>query len=303
MDVIILKRISRMLLRLPVFGNILVNVIQIKSVSGLLQRRSRKSVLRNVEFQLVDHCNLNCKYCNHFSPIADEIFADFGVFERDVSRMSELFGDSVLHIALAGGEPLLHKDVCLFMECTRKYFPSASISLITNGILLKTVPESFWNALTENNVLLEVTQYPIHINWDYISATAEKYGCKVQYSVPRKDGMQRLPIDPKGSQDRVKNYYCQCYMGGFCVSIQNGRLYPCPIAQNIQYLIKKFELNIDVGESNYLDIYQIKSRDEIFDFLSKPVPCCGYCKWDVISYHNAWSRTDGCDVSEWVDDD
>lgn len=33
-----------------------------------------KPSLDYVEFHLADHCNLNCRGCGHFSPIADETF-------------------------------------------------------------------------------------------------------------------------------------------------------------------------------------------------------------------------------------
>ena len=41
------------------------------------------SMLNYVEVQIADHCNLNCKYCSHFSPIADTHFYDLKQYEKE----------------------------------------------------------------------------------------------------------------------------------------------------------------------------------------------------------------------------
>ena len=35
---------------------------------------------------IVDHCNLNCKGCGHFSPLASKSFLDLETFENDLRR-------------------------------------------------------------------------------------------------------------------------------------------------------------------------------------------------------------------------
>ena len=36
---------------------------------------------------IVDHCNLNCKGCGHFSPLASKSFLDLETFENDLRRL------------------------------------------------------------------------------------------------------------------------------------------------------------------------------------------------------------------------
>ena len=43
-----------------------------------------------VETHLVEHCNINCKYCDHFSCVASPQFADIGIFEKDLRRIKKL---------------------------------------------------------------------------------------------------------------------------------------------------------------------------------------------------------------------
>jgi MoaA/NifB/PqqE/SkfB family radical SAM enzyme len=52
---------------------------------------------------LTDHCNLNCRGCDNFSPLADKRNVDVAVFERDIARIAELGGVSDLQ--LLGGSP------------------------------------------------------------------------------------------------------------------------------------------------------------------------------------------------------
>ena len=44
------------------------------------------------EFHLAEHCNLKCQSCNSFSSIADEEFLSPESFNKDMHRMSELYG-------------------------------------------------------------------------------------------------------------------------------------------------------------------------------------------------------------------
>lgn len=41
---------------------------------------------------------------------------------------------------------------------------------------------------------------------------------------------------------------------------------------------KFFDKNIPLVDKDGIDIYKAKSMKEILEFLSKPIPFCGYCK-------------------------
>ena len=42
------------------------------------------------EVHIVEHCNLNCKQCEHFSPLAEKSYLPVERYERDCRRLSEL---------------------------------------------------------------------------------------------------------------------------------------------------------------------------------------------------------------------
>ena len=66
----------------------------------------KKESLDYIEYNVVGHCNLNCKGCSHFSNIQKKEFADLATFEKDISMLKKLFSEIRL-INLLGGEPLL----------------------------------------------------------------------------------------------------------------------------------------------------------------------------------------------------
>jgi hypothetical protein len=39
--------------------------------------------MKYLEHHIVDHCNLNCIGCSHFSPLAEKWFEDFETFKLD----------------------------------------------------------------------------------------------------------------------------------------------------------------------------------------------------------------------------
>lgn len=104
-----------------------------------------RTELPYLEFHLTDHCNLNCKGCAHYSPMASDHYADLYQLEKDLQRLAQLFRNIRL-IRLMGGEPLLHPDVDRFIRTTRSAFPKSRIGIVTNGILLPQASQAFWDA-------------------------------------------------------------------------------------------------------------------------------------------------------------
>ena len=70
---------------------------------------------------IVDHCNLNCKGCGHFSPLASKSFLDLETFENDLRRLNELLDGEIYCFEIMGGEALLHPQLEKFIEITAKY--------------------------------------------------------------------------------------------------------------------------------------------------------------------------------------
>ncbi|GHV21197.1 hypothetical protein FACS189494_06250 [Spirochaetia bacterium] len=62
-----------------------------------------------------------------------------------------------------------------------------------------------------------------------------------------------------------------------CVQFIDGKLYTCIVIAYIKYFNKRFNKNLAIGENDCIDIYKIKTKEEIINFLAKPVSFCKYC--------------------------
>lgn len=232
--------------------------------------------LPQFEIHLVEHCNLNCKGCNNFSPIANEEFIDENIFSKEMQRMGILFSGYVGKIVLLGGEPLLHPNIIKLIDITRTNFPTTNIVIVTNGIKLITMPNDFWKACISNNIEISITKYPIVKNYNKIEKVLKDNNVNYKFFSETRKTFEKVPIDLNGSLDGNK-MWLKCFKAINCASLKNGRLYPCSFASNIHHFCKKFNapyLN-EVPEDS-IDIFT-NTRKEIFEFLTHPIPMCRYC--------------------------
>jgi hypothetical protein len=260
--------------------------------------------LRYFEVHLTEHCNLNCASCAHFSPLADEIFADIKIFERDMNRMSELFHKNVGKIRLMGGEPLLHPKLLNFVHITRKAFPnpSTSIDIVTNGLLLLKQEETFWKTCKDNNIRVSVTKYPINLDFEKMVQTAKLYGVLLNFdgtseTEPIKTMCHRV-YDLRGSQNYKKNFKA-CGYGNGCIFLKDGRLSTCGLSSHFQHFNKYFSQNIEVTDADSIDIFKSRTAKEILRYLTNPIPLCRYCNVQARTYGNTWCVSKK-DIKEWT---
>jgi MoaA/NifB/PqqE/SkfB family radical SAM enzyme len=252
-----------------------------------------------IEVHVVEHCNLNCKWCSHFSSLAGEEYLDPVEFEKDCKRLSQLT-KKLFAFKLLGGEPLLHPKIIDFFEITRKYFADTPIQITTNGILLLKMSESFWESCHKNNIKISISQYPIKLNKAAIKETAKKHKVKIEFSgTTEQYRMCKLPLDPSGKQN-MKDSYKNCVTSwGCCVTMRDGKIYTCCTAAHIKFFNSYFNQNLAITEKDYIDIYKIERKQEIIDFLSKPFPFCRYCRAREIELGVEWAVSKK-EISEWV---
>ena len=93
--------------------------------------------LRDLRISLTDRCNMRCRYCmprEHFDShdflAKEEILS----YEELTTVVESLIPLGLTKVRLTGGEPLLRRDVCSFIEM----LPSElDLAMTTNGILLE----------------------------------------------------------------------------------------------------------------------------------------------------------------------
>ncbi|MDR3276858.1 MAG: radical SAM protein [Treponema sp.] len=275
------------------------NRLFLLEISAKIRLRQRK--LLRLDIHLADHCNLNCKGCEHLSPLAEEKFLAIETFERDCKRITALTGGHIEEISLLGGEPLLHPRIIDIIEIARKYFPVGRIQIATNGILLLKQSELFWETLNKNNIRLNITVYPIKIDHTEIYRLSKKHKVEIVYwgnLKQMKKVWEKMPIDIQGKQDSQKSFKL-CYAANHCFQLVDGKIYPCFRVAYIHYFNKKFGINLEVGENDYIDLYKAQTIEKILKFLCKAVPFCRYCNMERAVYKE-WAVSKK-EIDEWTE--
>lgn len=258
-------------------------------------------MLEKIDIHLTDHCNLNCKGCTHYSPLAEPFYLSIEEFERDLARLSYLLSGELGQIFLLGGEPLLHPNIKDFFPIARKLFPKTQLIIITNGVLLHKQDDSFWQACKDSNIRIWVSLYELNIDRKTPEQKAREYGVYLGYTTPGKDEYNRrkwtkTKLDLNGKQYWIDSFE-YCWVKN-CVTLKHGRLYTCPTLAHIEHFNKYFNQNLELSEFDYVDLYKINCRKAILDTLVKPVPFCRYCK--TREKEACFWEPSKKDINEWI---
>ena len=226
-----------------------------------------------------EHCNLNCKCCTAFSPLAEETFLDIESYKNDMKKLAELTGGSLSSFYVTGGEPLLHPRLADIFGIAREYFPETEISFMTNGLLLLKMPEAFWEKCGEYSVSINISRYPVSIDIEKIREKAETYQLKTDYvggtDVPVKS-MWKYPLDMEGKQS-LKRSYGICSQINRCITMKEGKIYPCNTVAGIGHFNRYFGKDLEVAAEDILELHKVKDINEVYKFLYTPKPFCKYC--------------------------
>jgi len=251
------------------------------------------------DVHICDHCNLNCKGCTNFCPVAEKKFVDLGILERDFKRLSELTNRKC-DVSLIGGEPLLHPDIIKILDITGKYFDGAS-QIVTNGILLANQPDEFWQSCKKNAVKIVVSVYPIKIDEEKIAAQARKYGVALDALDRTKDiSWYKHTWDLSGGQN-IEKAYRKCPWGNVCIYLEDGKLDTCGFPLLTKHFNKYFDKSdqkfAEPTEEDYVDIFKVNTIDEILKKLANPIPYCRYCTLNFT--YSEWEPSKKM-MDEWV---
>lgn len=256
------------------------------------------------EIHITEHCNLNCKYCNHFSPLAEEKYLSLEEYERDLARLSLLFDGQMQQIKLLGGEPLLHPEVNAFMEVSRKYFTDAVIKILTNGTLLLKMNDEFWKTCYDTGTSILYSKYPIPYDEKKMKERALKFQVPLEIA-EQEEGkeygtktMVHEPVDISGKQNAIINFYA-CTRPNYCITLKHGKLYTCNRAAHMHIFRDYFGLDIKLDEADGIDIYKAETAEEILEYMTKPIPMCAYCDIEHITMGHEWGISKK-DISEWI---
>lgn len=137
--------------------------------------------------------------------------------------------------------------------------------------------DEFWLICKENDVIVAPTKYPVRLDYDEIEKKAKKFQVKYKYyGNVEKYGWDHTIIDIDGNRNEHTSFMW-CDNANMCPTLIDGKIFPCPKPRNYKNFNKAFGTNLRLMDTDYIDIYNIESIKEIFDFLAKPIPFCRYC--------------------------
>ena len=254
----------------------------------------------DLNFDIVSYCNLNCCCCGHFSPIAEKTIMPLNVFKSDCKRLAVLTGGKIGKFVLLGGEPLLHPDIEVFMQYAYSLFV-AEFSIDTNGILLDKMPLSFWNSCKKYNFTINITRYPLNINYKLLVEIGLSHEVKVNIigfsngKEPRK--WFHNYRDVNGMQN-IRENFIKCQWHNKCMNIYYGKTATCVLPLLIHHYNKEYGDTFLVNNNDYIDIYKVNSLEELIEKISKPIPFCRYCLPGT-EQEIKWQKSNK-NKSEWI---
>lgn len=274
----------------------MVSVVR-KITNVIRTLRSHSTQPLRVEFVLSDYCNLNCKGCTHYSPLAPKEFTPLVRLDEAMRRIASLKGRPVPELYLIGGEPLLYPELPEAMEMMRRHFPVATLKLFTNGIALPRMTGGFWGACRDTDFVIAITRYPVKVDYDSIEKLCRDKGVKYEIFGDRSSqgSFFRFGLDPRKKQNMRLSHF-KCYNRG-CVSIVDNKIFPCSISACVGHLNAACGTKFAHEKGDFIHLDQLTHVDQIRHLRNRPVPFCGYCinPPDVTVYGP--SRHE---VSEWV---
>lgn len=246
-----------------------------------------------VDVHVVEHCNLNCRGCAHFSPVAEPCFLDPADFERSLIALAPLFDTSFSSLHLLGGEPLLHPQLSELMRLARRHLPQAELQVITNGTLIPRMGEDFWAACRETRAVVYVSEYPVDMDYKAVLALLTQHGVEHRFD-PRSDFICHV-FDPRGTQDPHESWR-RCQFGGTCVQLVGTRLYACPRCAYADHVNRAFGESLRHERGDWLELSDATPL-RLYRFLDTPKPFCRYC--DLSAEHTAPWAVSRRERSEW----
>ena len=271
---------------------------------GFSERLRILALAPALDVHVADHCNLRCRGCVHFAPLAQKRCLDLEDYEADLRALAAIPGIEGYFrgLYLMGGEPLLHPRIADVIAFTRRLLPRVRIVLATNGILLRRMGDEFWDALVSCDVELHLSAYPINVDYDGLVEVTKARGADAGFAMDLtgrdtgKTSFLKIAIDPEGEQDPIRSFN-SCFFGGSFMQLSGGSIWNCQIAAHHATLDAAFGWKMTSEPADELPLASITSIDDIESFRRSAHPMCRYCANDRMGIM-AWDRS-RLDEREW----
>jgi hypothetical protein len=179
------------------------------------------------------------------------------------------------------------------LEITRKHFPRSNIRLVTNGLKIKEMPDSFFQVCQKAKIGIDWTIYPpILGKRNEIEEIISGYGLDLVVTNISSFFAHRN-LDGNSKPD-VAMKICRSY--NYCPFLQEGKLYICGIPALAKYFNNIF--GTEIPNTGWIDIHTSGlSGRKIISELDQPAETCRFCSTELRNFN--WSRSRK-EMGEWV---
>jgi hypothetical protein len=225
--------------------------------------------------QIVDHCNLRCRSCNHLSPVLSAHRADMAEIIAVVERLSQHYHAD--RVSLLGGEPLLHPQLPEIVAAVRESGIGKRIVVVTNGRLLLRMGADFWREVDAVEVSLypgcEPNERELH-TWAHRAATSGTEMVMVRHPEFRETYSEIGPEDPSLIGDIFDT--CQMAHDWRCHHLVSGRLHRCPPSAFLPRILA----NLSSSEHDSVDVLgaaDLAAELRAMLLADSPLDACTHC--------------------------
>lgn len=267
---------------------------QPESVARLITQVLFDPYLSYLEFHVADHCNLNCKYCTHYSPLVEQpVFTDYERFESDLRQLRKLIADIGV-IRILGGEPLLNPELGKYIELARELYPASVITVVTNGLLIDRLDDALIETMKDNMAFFHISFYPpLKDKVQEIQKFLYEKGIPYTITpmITEFNKTQTLEAQPD------IDFFYSCFQAS-CTCLHDGRIASCYAPFTTKYFNAAFGQDLPVGEG--VDLYHEELTAPFLKAnLLLPMKRCQYCTggkacaWEIVGKHSA--------LEDWVE--
>lgn len=233
-------------------------------------------------------CTFNCQYCNMLMPYYKE--AKTYSCEMLCKDADMFFGlvDYVTSFVIIGGEPLLYRDLCLYLEYLGNRYGNriANIQLITNGSILPS--KKLVGIIKKYNIEVRVSDYTLTVPYEprlreFISIMDNN---QIKYIVFKQDewldfGFPHEKVSMGETKEELKEHMLNCH--GMCHWLHNGKYYYCSSAWSANEcglfeLQKGDYLCLDELEKSPLEGKEALLKFHIGELEQGYMSLCKYCR-------------------------
>lgn len=256
---------------------------------------TEKAYLTQLETNIIDGCNLNCKGCAHFAGLfkTNEVY-NLETFRRDMRQLSQVC--DVATFFLLGGEPLLLKNLDEYMKISRQYLPKSDLRVVTNGLLVPSVEQKTLDAIRENNFFVSISNYPPTAKMlDKIKNVldANKIRYQVRKAVEDKGGFNVfMTFSARNNPSKSRAVCCN----NTCRFMRNGKIYKCPPDALSYRFAERFGVK-NFPKATGVDLYA-SNFASLIPMLNDNIEMCHWCSEKVRQI--PWETSNKPKLEDWL---